>query len=189
MRTLKIAALVVLAGAATLALAAAMQPDPFHIKRSTHIDAAPSQVFAQINDLKRMKTWNPYERKDPALVGEFGPTMEGKGASYTWISEKVGVGLMTIVATEPATKVSLQLDFVKPFESQLAVDYILRADGNGTKVTWAMKGPSNVVHKVMQAMHVLDPLVGRDLEAGLANLKVQAETQSIAFSARWEAVP
>jgi hypothetical protein len=133
-------------------------------------------VFAQINDLQRMKAWNPYERKDPSLKGEFGKTTQGVGASYAWESEKVATGRMTIVDVKPLRQVTLRLDFEKPFQSTVTTEYTLRPDRGGTQVTWSMQGPANFVHKLMETAFILDPLIGNDLDRGLSNLKVYAES-------------
>ena len=155
---------------------ASMRQDTFHVERSQRIAAPPEWVFAQINDLRRMKNWNPYEQKDPSLKGVFGATTRGVGASYTFDSEKVATGRMTIVDVKPLRQVTLRLDFEKPFVSTVTTEYTLKPDRGGTKVTWTMEGPANFVHKLMDTAFVLDPLIGRDLDQGLRNLKVASES-------------
>ena len=175
MRKLSKIGLTVLAGAGVFLIAAAIGPDTFRVERSRQIAAPPELVYAQINDLTRMKSWNPYERKDPSLKGEFGARSEGIGASYYWDSETMATGCMTIVESKPDSLVSLRLEFEKPFKSTFTTDYVLRSTGGGTEVTWAMHGPANFVHKLMQTAFILDLLIGRDLEDGLRNLGAQVE--------------
>ena len=155
---------------------ASMRQDTFHVERSQRIAAPPEWVFAQINDLRRMKNWNPYEQKDPSLKGVFGPTTRGVGASYAFDSDKVATGRMTIVESKPLRQVTLRLDFEKPFVSTVTTEYTLKPDRGGTQVTWSMQGPANFVHKLMETVFVLDPLIGRDLDQGLRNLKVASES-------------
>ena len=140
------------------------------------VETLPPYLFAQINDLQRMKNWNPYEKKDPSLKGEFGPTTRGVGASYAWDSDKVATGRMTIVASKPLRQVTLRLDFEKPFVSTVTTEYTLKPDRGGTQVTWSMQGPANFAHRLMETVFVLDPLIGRDLDQGLSNLKVASES-------------
>ena len=97
------------------------------------------------------------------------------GASYAWESEKVATGRMTIVDVKPLRQVTLRLDFEKPFQSTMTAEYTLRPDRGGTKVTWAVQGPANFMHKLMETAFILDPLIGNDLDQGLGNLKVFAE--------------
>ena len=175
MKTLRKLGTIATAAVGMLLIAASMRQDTFHVERSKRIAAPPEWVFTQINDLKRMKAWNPYEQKDPSLKGAFGPTTTGIGASYSWDSEKVATGRMTIVESKPLRQVTLRLDFEKPFRSSMTADYTLKPDRGGTQVTWSMQGPSNFVHKLMETAFVLDPLIGKDLDQGLSNLKVYAE--------------
>jgi carbon monoxide dehydrogenase subunit G len=176
MRTLKRLGYVATTAVGAMLILASMRQDTFHVERSTRIAAPPEWVFAQINDLQRMKNWNPYEKKDPSLKGEFGATTRGIGASYAWDSEKVATGRMTIVESKPLRQVTLRLDFEKPFVSTVTTEYTLKPDRGGTQVTWSMNGPANFVHKLMETVFVLDPLIGRDLDAGLVNLKVASES-------------
>ena len=175
MRMLKRLGYVATTAVGAMLILASMRQDTFHVERSKRIAAPPEWVFAQINDLQRMKNWNPYEKKDPTLKGEFGPTTRGVGASYTWDSDKVATGRMTIVESKPLRQVTLRLDFERPFVSTVTTEYTLKPDRGGTQVTWSMNGPANFVHKLMETVFVLDPLIGRDLDAGLSNLKVASE--------------
>jgi len=154
------------------------KPDAFRVERSIRIEAPPERVYGLIADLKQMKAWNPFERKDPALVGEFGTTTSGVGASYGWAGEKVGAGRMTITEAVPASRVTMRLDFIKPFAATNTAEYTLTPDGSGTRVTWAMHGPAPFVSKLMQVFVSMDKMIGGDFEAGLANLKTLAEARS-----------
>jgi hypothetical protein len=176
MQTLKRLGTIATTAVGAMLILASMRQDTFHVERSTRIAAPPEWVFQQINDLQRMKYWNPYEQKDPSLKGEFGPTTRGVGASYAFESDKVATGRMTIVGSKPLRQVTLRLDFEKPFVSTVTTEYTLVPDRGGTKVTWTMEGPANFVHKLMETAFVLDPLIGRDLDRGLSNLKMASES-------------
>ena len=168
--------LVVLAALALVLAYAATRADSFRVERSTRIKAPPERVFTLINDLTRMKAWNPFEKKDPGLKGQFGPATAGAGASYAWQSEKVGVGSMTILESTAPSRVKMRLDFLKPFAAQNMAEYTLKAEGEATQVTWAMYGPAPFSTKLMQVFISMDRMVGKDFEDGLANLKTLAET-------------
>ena len=43
--------------------------------------------------------------------------------------------------------------------------------GNATNVHWVMHGPATFMSKVMGVFFNFDKMVGKDFEAGLANLK------------------
>jgi uncharacterized protein YndB with AHSA1/START domain len=174
---LKTLSLAAVAAIALLLIYAATRPDTFRVERSASIKAPPERIFALINDLHSFNTWNPYEKKDPAIKGRYGETASGRGAVYAWESDKVGVGRMEIVDTTAAAKVTMKLDFVKPFEVNNIVDFTLKPDADATQVTWAMHGPAPFVSKLMHVFFNMDRMVGKDFEDGLSNLKALAEVR------------
>jgi hypothetical protein len=47
--------------------------------------------------------------------------------------------------------------------------------GGATNVIWAMHGPAPFMSKAMQVFMNMDRMIGKDFEAGLANLKTITE--------------
>jgi len=83
---------------------------------------------------------------------------------------------MQIVESVAAQRVSAKLDFTKPFEAHNNVDFTVQPQGNdGSTVTWAMHGPMPYLNRLMTIFFDMDKTVGKDFEAGLANLKALAE--------------
>jgi uncharacterized protein YndB with AHSA1/START domain len=157
---------------------AATRPDTFRVERSTSIKAPPEKIFALINDLHRWVDWSPYEKKDPAMKRTFGGITEGKGAVYGWEGNKeIGRGRMEITETSPPSRVTINLDFIEPFEAHNIVDFTLDPGGDATNVTWAIHGPSPFISRVIGIFCDMDRMIGKDFEAGLANLKAVAETK------------
>lgn len=170
-----VAVLVVLPVAAVLAVAAS-KPDTFRVQRTASIKAPPEKIFPLINDFDHWGAWSPYEKKDPAMKRTRSGAANGKGAVYAWDGDKnVGSGRMEIADTSPPTKVRLKLDFAKPFEAHNVVEFTLEPRGDATSVTWAMHGPVPYVAKIVHVFFNMDSMVGKDFEAGLANLKVITE--------------
>jgi hypothetical protein len=100
----------------------------------------------------------------------------GAGAVYEWEGNKdVGQGRMEIVETSAPSRVSIRLDFVRPFEAHNVVEFTLEPRGDSTTVTWALHGPMPFVTKVMSVFFSMDRMVGTDFETGLASLKAVAE--------------
>ena len=60
-------------------------------------------------------------------------------------------------------------------EGHNIIVFTLEPKGDATNVTWAMQGPAPFLSKVMQVFVSMDSMVGKDFEAGLANLKAAAE--------------
>ena len=155
---------------------AATRPDAFRVERTVAINAPPEKIFAFINDFNAWTTWSPWEKKDPAMKRTFGAATSGKGATYAWEGNKeVGQGRMEIAESLPSSKVALKLDFLKPFEAHNQVEFTLQPKGDATSVTWNMQGPTPYFAKIFHVFMDMDKMVGKDFEAGLANLKAVAE--------------
>lgn len=170
-----VAAVLVLAIAAILVYAAT-RPGTFAVQRSASIKAPPAKIFALVNDLGRWPAWSPYEKKDPAMKRTLGGPPSGKGANYAWDGNKdVGKGRMEIADTAPPNRVTINLDFEKPFAGHNVVVFTFEPKDDATTVTWAMRGRSPFMAKLIGIFLDMDAMIGRDFEAGLANLKAIAE--------------
>ena len=168
-------ALVVVALAALLAVAAT-KPDTFRVERATSIKAPPERIFALINDFHQWGGWSPWDKKDPGMKRTFTGADLGKGSAYAWDGNKnVGAGRMEITGSEPASKITIKLDFIKPFEGHNVAEFTLAPEGDMTRLSWVMHGPAPLITKIMSTFFNMDRMIGRDFEAGLANLKTLCE--------------
>ena len=173
---LKLFAAVVLLLVTGLLIYAATKPDSFRIERSTTIKAPPEKVFALINDFHQWEAWSPWEKIDPSIKRTYRGPRSDVGAVYEWAGNKdIGQGRMEIIESSALSKVSLKLDFVTPFEAHNFVDFTLTPQGDSTKVTQAMYGPSPYVSKLMTIFFSMEKMVGSKYEEGLADLKKLAE--------------
>jgi carbon monoxide dehydrogenase subunit G len=167
----------ILAGVALAAvlLYAATRPDIFRVQRTISIKAPPDRLHPMINDLHQFNGWNPYNRKDPAMRGSYSGPAAGPGAGFDFEGNKdVGKGRIRIVDSAPR-QVTMQLDMLEPFEGHNTIEFRLAPQGDTTAVTWAMHGPSPFLAKLMGVFMNMDRMIGRDFEAGLADLKARAE--------------
>jgi len=172
-KTVAIAVVVLLAA---LLVFAATRPDTFRVQRATNIKAPPEKIFPLIADFHSWGSWSPWEKLDPAMKRTHSGAANGKGAVYAWEgSGKVGAGRMEITQSSPPSRVIIKLDFIKPFEGHNIAEFALQAQGDSTNLTWAMHGPNPYIAKVMQIFFSMDSMVGKDFEAGLANMKAIAE--------------
>jgi hypothetical protein len=155
---------------------AATKPDIFRVERAASIKAPPGRIFPLINNLHRWESWSPWEKVDPAMKRTFSGAENGKGAIYEWNgNRKVGSGRMEITDTSSPSKVIIKLDFITPFEGHNIAEFTLEAKGDSTDVMWAMYGPCRYTMKIMHVFMNMDKMVGKQFEAGLANLKTLAE--------------
>jgi hypothetical protein len=154
---------------------AATRPDSFRVQRTLSIKAPPEKIAGQIEDFHAWSGWSPYEKLDPAMQRSYGGADSGKGAVYGWQGNgKVGQGRMEILEASPQ-KITIQLDFIKPFEGHNTAEFTLQPQGDSTEVTWAMYGPAPYFHKLIGLFLNMDQMIGKDFESGLQNLKAVAE--------------
>jgi uncharacterized protein YndB with AHSA1/START domain len=171
-----IAIIAVVLAIAIVLILAATRPDTFSVQRATTIKAPPERIFPLINDFHQWASWSPYENKDPAMKRSFGGAASGRGAVYAWEGNKnVGSGRMEIMDASAPSKIVIKLDFFTPFEGHNTAEFTMLPQGDATNVTWLMHGPPPFMSKVMQVFINLDNMIGKDFEAGLANLKRLAD--------------
>ncbi len=168
--------LIVVVALAVLLVVAAQRPDHFRVERKLVIQADAQRVFGLINRFDQWALWSPWEKLDPAMQRQHSGAAEGVGACYNWTgNKKVGTGRMEILASTAPNHLKIKLDFLKPFEAHNTAEFSLKPVEGGTEVVWAMYGPSPFISKLMGLFMNMDNMIGKDFEAGLANLKAQAE--------------
>lgn len=174
--TLAIIAVIIAIAIAAILVLATTKPDALSVQRSISIKAPPEKIFAAVDDFHRWRSWSPYEEKDPGMKRVYSGASSGKGAIYQWNGNRnVGSGRMEILDTTPS-KTTIKLDFFTPFEGHNTAEFIALPRGDATMLTWAMRGPSPFMSKVMQVFINMDTMIGKDFEIGLANLKDVVET-------------
>jgi hypothetical protein len=172
LKTIAIVVVVLIAG---VLLFAATKPDTFRVQRAASIKAPPEKIAAVLGDFHAWQAWSPWEKMDPAMKRSYSGAEKGKGAAYAWEGNgKVGQGRMEITDAAPS-RVALNLDFIKPFEAHNRVVFTLTPKGDATEVNWAMQGPVPYMAKIVHVFMDMDSMVGKDFEAGLANLKTITE--------------
>lgn len=175
-RFLKIVGAVLLTAVAAILIYASTKPDSFRVERSAVMNAPPEKIFPYIEGLKRWAEWSPYEARDPGMKRAYSGAEGGKGAVYDWDgNDQVGKGRMEIVDSTPPHRVTIKLDFLKPFEGHNTAELTVEPKGGQTIVTWAMYGPSTFVTKLIGTFMDMDDMIGRDFAAGLAKLKTVVE--------------
>jgi len=171
MKILRITLLVLLVAVVAVLGLAATKPDHYHVERSATISAPPAAVFAQLNDFHKWEAWSPWEKIDPAMKRTFEGSASGKDASYGWVgNDKVGEGRMTIVESEPDSRIGIRLEFIKPWSEVCQSSFALAPESEGTKLTWSMDGTHNYTSKIFCVFMDMDKMIGADFEKGLAQL-------------------
>jgi hypothetical protein len=161
-----------------LVLVVALRPAAFRYERSIDIGAAPDAVFAEVNDFQRWRAWSPWEGLDPDLKRSYSGPPTGRGAMYGWQSDndKVGEGKMTIEESDEPKRISIKLEFIKPFAAVNTAAFDFTPNASGTRAVWTMTGENSFMLKAFTLFVNMDELIGKDFERGLAALKQVAET-------------
>jgi hypothetical protein len=176
-----------LLGLALAALAALVwtRPPEFRIERSAMIEAPPAVVFGNLDDFRRWVPWSPWERLDPNMQRDYSGPPSGEGATYHWRGDGgVGEGRMTIVDSDPPSRLAIRLEFVTPMQATNDVAFDVSPHIAGTsEVRWSMSGENGFVQKAFGLFMDMDEMVGGDFEKGLAELKRVSEEQARAEQA------
>ncbi len=149
-------------------------PASSHLERSTTIERPPAEVFATLDSFQRFNEWSPWFGMDPTAKYTYSGPASGVGARLAWVgNSSVGSGSQEIIESVPHSRIVNALDFGN---SQAKAAFELTPEGNGTRVTWTMDSEHgyNPVNRWFGAL-LLERLVGKDYEKGLAKLKAVLE--------------
>ncbi len=159
-----------------VAVAISLQPAEYKVVRTATLNAPPSAVYNQISDFHNWNAWSPWAKLDPNMAQSFEGAASGVGAKYRWVgNSEAGAGSMEIDEVAPGQRVSIKLEFLKPFPSSSRIIFTLQPEGSGTKVEWAMVGASTFASKAISLFSSMDKMVGPDFEKGLAQLRSATE--------------
>ena len=140
------------------------------VERSLVMKAPQSVIYDHVNVLKKWELWSPWHGLDPAMTLSYAGPESGVGANYSWASQKreVGSGTLTITSAMPNDKIEAMMDFKE--EGTGTATYTFAPEGEGTKVTWAMKTDLGPVPLVWYMGSMIKDMVGKDFDRGLSNL-------------------
>lgn len=166
--------IVVLGLAAVLAVGGMVLSPKFQVTRSTLVAAPADKVYALVASPRAWKEWSVWNRRDPQMQVSYSGPDSGAGAGWAWKSASEGDGKMTFTAAEPGKRVAFDLYF-PDFGTTSTGELTFATEGSGTRVSWTMNGDmgSNPLFRWIALF--ADGMVGKDFEAGLANLKAVAE--------------
>jgi uncharacterized protein YndB with AHSA1/START domain len=161
---------------AILAAIAATKPDQLELSRAITINAPAEKVYPLIVNFHNWNAWSPWDKIDPNLERRFDGPEAGTGAHYAWTgNKKVGSGEMTITEATVPSRVLIKLHFVAPWETTNTTEFTVKALGAQCEVTWAMRGPSPFLVKLMGLLFNMEKAIGKDFESGLEAMKQVAE--------------
>lgn len=165
------AALGLLGLAALLLLIGCLLPAHARVERRRLVRATPSALFPLLATLPRWPEWTPWNtNRFPDLTMRFEGPDSGVGATMVASGKSSGDGTVKIIDANPARGLAYTLDF--KHGTQLftgAIRFTNAADG--LLVTWTLDAELGRNPLKRWAGFALDPLMGGDMEKGLANLQ------------------
>jgi uncharacterized protein YndB with AHSA1/START domain len=173
--------IVIVAVIAAILIFAATRPNSFHVERSITIHAPADKIFPLINNLQAWESWAPDDRKDPTTKTTYSGPASGVGAVSEWDGKgSGGKGRAQIRESVPARKVSVMVDFVRPFEAHNLNEFKLEPQpagpgGEATKVTWSIDASNLYAMKLVGVFFNIQREFGKHIDQGLGNLKSVAE--------------
>lgn len=150
----------------------AMMPSDYLITRDITINAPAEKIFPHLNNQKLAEKWGPWLEVDPQAKMNYSGPDEGVGAKADWDTNgQLGTGSATIVESVPNERVAIDLAYTRPMTMSQYAEYLVKAEGDKSVVTWRVKGKNTFVGRIMCVFFDMDKMVGGMFEKGLSNLK------------------
>ena len=100
----------------------------------------------------------------------------GSGATYAWSgNRKAGEVRMEVIEVTEPSRVTISLEFLKPFKSSSTTTFGIKLKGDVTEVVRTMSGPKTLMTKIMGVFKSMDKMIGPDFEKGPGRLTAVTE--------------
>lgn len=155
----------------------AFLPKDVTVTRSLTIAAPAERLYALVAAPRQWPQWSPWNARDPKMTITYGGAASGAGATWSWASKSEGDGQMRLTEAKAPTAVAYELTIAgmgPPSHGR----FDLAPSGSATTVTWTMTATMGM-GPIGGWMALWFPsVIGKDFDAGLANLKKLAELAS-----------
>jgi hypothetical protein len=178
MRVLKYLGIAFLGTVIMLFMVGLFLPKEFVVEREVVIYREKAAVFAYVKLLKNQDVYSSWSQKDPNAVHNYEGEDGTVGFTSYWESDhrSVGKGSQQILIIKEGERIDTKLRMEIPYEAEDQA-YIIteEADEDATLVRWGFSGSMAYPLNILQLFMPMEKMVGKDLEIGLANLKVILE--------------
>lgn len=186
MKIVKTLLMIVAALAGAFIIWNATLPANFEVKRSVNMNVAPEAISQTVSDFSTWPHWSVWFQLDSTMTYQLGDPYQGVGGSYSWTSEAMGGGNMSILEYTEGQSMKTEIHFDGQGVSNGSWDFETQENG-ATKVTWGLSGEMGFFGRFIGAQ--MDKWVGPDFEAGLQNLKSYVESAAAAAEAEARMAP
>lgn len=181
MKILKWVGIVIAVLGLILTIGPAMISENYSVVRTIETEAKSDVVFNQIVMLKNWDNWDPWSLQEPSA----GLPIQGidgtVGATRSWKGDTIGAGSMEITKIEPNSAIDYKLKFTEPMVSESEIHFKLEPAGAKTKISWIMAGKADGWYGRWFGL-MMDGMIGKDFEKGLAKLDVVSKTAVVPAS-------
>lgn len=178
MKTLKIAATVVVVIGLIMVIVITVQPEQVHLERRIVIDAPDSVIFPYLSNFKKLSIWWPWPKMDAELKQHYEGVDGTVGSKVTWHGEKAGKGSMVIEEIDENKHVKSLMTIAGQKQTARS-EFKLFSDEKGTAVVWTYDGVNDgLVGKAKWV--VMGTLLSSQYDLGLKNLKEIIEEKRVA---------
>jgi len=178
MKILKRILLIIVGLVALLLIIALFVKKEYAVEREVTINKPVKEVFDYVKLLKNQDNYSVWNRRDPAMKRDSKGTDGTVGYITSWDSEmkEVGKGEQEIIKIDEGNRIDMQLRFEKPFKATDYAYIVTEAkDTSHTNVKWGFFGKMNYPMNLMLLCFSMDEMLGKDLNAGLTDLKTILE--------------
>ncbi|MBA2710577.1 MAG: SRPBCC family protein [Tatlockia sp.] len=177
MRILKILSNIVLILAGVYIAGGYLIPSEWMVSRSIAINANSEKIYPLVSNFKEWEKWSPWNSsKDDSIKYTYEGPETGVGSKQSWTSKKMGKGWMQM--SEANSQSGVAYDFFIDMgrsKSSLQGKIDFAKDNEKTVVTWTDRGDSGKSFIKRWMSLLIKPMLGKDMNKGLANLKAEAE--------------
>lgn len=170
------------------------QDGKFDVAATKDLNIPQQLAFQTAEDYQTWNKWGPWMKLDPEVQMNYGDTVSGMGASYSWTSEvpEVGNGRMKTVGLAENESLDQKITFESPLGDSENDVYWRFEPGpdNTTRVTWGMKGEFGLMEKVFMAFQSVpfEESMKTMYEEGLTNLENHVQEQMKAFNVSFDGI-
>ena len=178
MRILKRIFFTLLALIAIVLIAGLFMNKNYAMEREVVVNEPKDTVFHYLKYLKNQDQFSVWNQKDPNSKRTFTGTDGQEGFIYAWDStmDEVGAGEQEIKKITEGERIDFELRFKRPFEANDNAYFITESiTPEQTKVKWGFSGTMPYPMNVMMPFMNMDEMMGKDLQAGLDNMKANLE--------------
>jgi effector-binding domain-containing protein len=171
MKAIKIILTALLVIAALLLVLAAILPSKVTVRNQVAITAHPQLLFQQVNCLQNWEKWSPFEASDMTSYYDGKPA--GKDSKRRWVSDSMGNGTLTILASTPYDSIAAILEMEDGMSGNIYFTFKPETEGN--VVTWDYEF-INLSYPVGRLFGMMvKGLMGPVFQKGLDTLKAYTE--------------